>query len=258
MIMKTAIKDVLRHEWLNFTRSSSFESDLVGNIFIMLPKALMLLYFLFIGIFLNEGIKQFSPEKHPVVVWVFLINMVYFAFFIIKFLFKSSKSTFITPYLLMPIKLDSLLRISFYKELISFWNLVESLLSIPFLIVACHNVWKVVAVSALVFILSSITTLLARRLKNLMSVSALFLVVALFFVALWGGMLYCLTQVSCLESILLELIQLPAIVWYILDILLFYSMYKIYLLNSKSEVYLIFDDPNYSVILNKLRKKIKK
>ena len=84
MIMKTAIKDVLRHEWLNFTRSSSFESDLVGNIFIMLPKALMLLYFLFIGIFLNEGIKQFSPEKHPVVVWVFLINMVYFAFFIIK------------------------------------------------------------------------------------------------------------------------------------------------------------------------------
>jgi hypothetical protein len=122
---------ILKHQWLSFRRSPSFEKDIGIKIFLALLGFLVLLNLIFVSANLNETLAALGVESEPAQ----LVNQFLLYYFIselaIRYIMQTVPVLDIEPYLHLPIGRKLITRFLVFKSIINPYNLIAPAVFIP-------------------------------------------------------------------------------------------------------------------------------
>lgn len=125
------MKWILRHQWISFRRSPSFEKDIGIKIFLSLLGFLVLLNLIFVSANLNETLAALGVESEPAQ----LVNQFLLYYFIselaIRYIMQTVPVLDIEPYLHLPIGRKLITRFLVFKSIINPYNLIAPAVFIP-------------------------------------------------------------------------------------------------------------------------------
>jgi hypothetical protein len=123
----------IKLEWKSFFRASSFSTNVVLKIFMVLMALYFIGIFLTLGIFSYDLILKFSPDP---LVWVCKYSLYYLlGDLIFKQMAQKIPVINIRPLLTLPIKRSTVVNFALAKTFVSFFNVVHAFFFIPFSIV---------------------------------------------------------------------------------------------------------------------------
>ncbi|MGJ3235399.1 DUF5687 family protein [Marivirga sp.] len=122
---------ILKHQWLSFRRSPSFEKDIGIKIFLALLGFLVLMNLIFVSANLNETLAALGVESEPAQ----LVNQFLLYYFIselaIRYIMQTVPVLDIEPYLHLPIGRKLITRFLVFKSIINPYNLIAPAVFIP-------------------------------------------------------------------------------------------------------------------------------
>lgn len=125
------MKWILRHQWLSFRRSPSFEKDIGIKIFLTLLGFLVLMNLIFVSANLNETLEALGVDSEPTQ----LVNKFLLYYFVselaIRYIMQTVPVLDIEPYLHLPIRRKLVTRFLVWKSIITPYNLIAPAVFIP-------------------------------------------------------------------------------------------------------------------------------
>ncbi|SMG50795.1 hypothetical protein SAMN05661096_03741 [Marivirga sericea] len=125
------MKWILRHQWLSFRRSPSFEKDLGIKIFLALLGFLVIMNLIVVSANLNEMIAALGIETEPTQ----LVNQFLLYYFVselaIRYIMQTVPVLDIEPYLHLPVRRKLITRFLVFKSIINPYNLIAPAIFIP-------------------------------------------------------------------------------------------------------------------------------
>ncbi|WP_375579257.1 DUF5687 family protein [Marivirga tractuosa] len=125
------MKWILKHQWLNFRRSPSFEKDIGIKIFLAILGLLVLMNLIVVSANLNETLTALGVDSDPTQ----LVNQFLLYYFIselaIRYIMQTVPVLDIEPYLHLPIKKKLITRFLLIKSIINPYNLIAPAIFIP-------------------------------------------------------------------------------------------------------------------------------
>jgi hypothetical protein len=180
--MKSNMHNKLQqHQWMAFRRNPMFERDLWIKIFMFLSFGILALEFLTFGFFFDRFLLETGSYERAIDTFNAIILYVFAADFAIKFIFKSSRSIQIVPYLTLPVKRNCLFDFLLQKEFTSFWNFYFLFLIIPFAFKAITPFFgfgTAVLYILFFYLLCIVNSLFVKCINNLIKISAWFYIFA--------------------------------------------------------------------------------
>lgn len=181
------MKWILRHQWISFRRSPSFEKDIGIKIFLTLLGFLVLMNLIFASSNLNEMLLALGIDTEPAQ----LVNQFLLYYFVtelaIRYIMQTVPVLDIEPYLHLPIQKKLITRFLVFKSIFSPYNLIAPAIFIPLCIttfIPAVGLEKALAWLAFNLSLSLslhfFNILLKKKLESKMIVWVLFSVLILF------------------------------------------------------------------------------
>jgi hypothetical protein len=122
---------ILKHQWINFRRSPSFEKDIGIKIFLAILGFLVLLNLIFVSSNLNEALAALGVDSEPTQ----LINQFLLYYFVtelaIRYIMQTVPVLDIEPYLHLPVSKKLISRFLVWKSIINPYNLIAPAIFIP-------------------------------------------------------------------------------------------------------------------------------
>ncbi|WKV13737.1 DUF5687 family protein [Marivirga harenae] len=125
------MKWILRHQWISFRRSPSFQKDIGIKIFLGLLGFLVLVNLIFVSANLNETLEALGIDSEPSL----LVNQFLLYYFVselaIRYIMQTVPVLDIEPYLHLPIRRKLISRFLVFKSIINPYNLIAPAIFIP-------------------------------------------------------------------------------------------------------------------------------
>lgn len=125
------MKSILRHQWLSFKRSPSFEKDIGIKIFLTLIGFFVLMNLIFVSASLSEMLEALNIKTEPSQ----LVNQFLLYYFVselaIRYIMQTVPVLDIEPYLHLPIRKKLITRFLVFKSIFSPYNLIAPAIFIP-------------------------------------------------------------------------------------------------------------------------------
>lgn len=128
----TMFKRFLQLEWKSFTRSASFGQSVGLKIFMAFIAVYFLFSFLLLGIGLYPLLKEFFPEKSPMVIVNNFVVIWLVSELFVRFMMQSLPIMNVRPMMINNIKRKEMIRFVLWKSLFSFYNILTPIVVIPF------------------------------------------------------------------------------------------------------------------------------
>jgi hypothetical protein len=128
------IRYLLKHQWLQFRRSASFERELGLTIFIWILGLFLLSSIITLSLALPHLLTEQIPQaaEAPITFFCKLLVYYFFAELFLRYFMQKVPVLDIEPYLNLPIKRSSIAKFLLGKSLLSPLNLISLILTIPF------------------------------------------------------------------------------------------------------------------------------
>ena len=125
-------KKFLILEWRSFTRASSFASNVVLKVFMILGALYFGAIFLFLGFFSFKLIQEMTGGQDPLVVVSKFFVYYIICDLMIRFFLQKVPVINIRPLLTLPIKRSTIVNFALGKTALSFFNVLHAFFFIPF------------------------------------------------------------------------------------------------------------------------------
>ncbi len=143
------IKELIIHQWKSTVRSPSLSRDRRSNIFIGFLVFIMILNFFFLGLFMNDLLNEFFPDKNPVTLFNGFIVYYLLGDLFVRLMLQAVPGMSIQPYLHLNISRATISHYLLLKSLGSVFNYMPFAIIIPFALVnagdqsptCCWTLW---------------------------------------------------------------------------------------------------------------------
>ncbi len=126
------IKELIIHQWKSTLRSPNLSRDRRSNIFIGILIFIMILNFFFLGLFMNDLLLEFYPDKDPVTLFNGFVVYYLLADLFLRLMLQAVPGMSIQPYLHLNISRATLSHYLLMKSLGSVFNYLPFAIIIPF------------------------------------------------------------------------------------------------------------------------------
>ena len=180
-----------KHQWLAYRRHAMFGRNRAIKVIIYILIGFFGLYFLALGLLLNELLLEMMPDVRPIDAFNGWLLYIFLWDFLLKYMLKKNQSMQILPYLSLPIKRIKLFNFLLNKEFASIWNFYLLFLVLPF---ACFSIppyygWGMALLYVLFFYaMSQIISLGVRLVNDLSMRTSWYALIPMGLVAIVGGM----------------------------------------------------------------------
>ena len=124
----------LKHQWAQFRRSASFEREIGFAIFIWIIGIFVLFNLLVLAFYLPGVITEIPGVDDPISFFNLGLIYYFFAELLMRYFIQKVPALDIQPYLTLPIKRKYIANFLIGKSMISVFNVISMLLTIPFAI----------------------------------------------------------------------------------------------------------------------------
>jgi len=130
------IKYFIYHKWKESVRSTVFQKNLIINIFLGLFIIYLLLSFATLGFFIDVILEKSFPDQNPIYVFNGFL-LFYFGFeLVMRLQLQELPVMAVQPYMHLPISKKKIIHYLLSQNLISFFNFLPLLISVPFAVKA--------------------------------------------------------------------------------------------------------------------------
>ncbi|HNP20412.1 MAG TPA: DUF5687 family protein [Fulvivirga sp.] len=142
------IRALLRHQWLQFRRSSSYERELGLTIFIWIITLLVLIQAIALAIALPKFITEIPEIGDPIAFVNHILIYYYLGELLMRYLMQKIPVLDVQPYLGHPIKRSTIANFLIGKSVISVFNIFSLILTLPFAIQTLKPVYGTLGIVA--------------------------------------------------------------------------------------------------------------
>ncbi len=133
------IKELIIHQWKSTLRSPNLSRDRRSNIFIGILIFITILNFFFLGLFMNDLLLEFYPDKNPVTLFNGFIVYYLMVDLFLRLMLQAVPGMSIQPYLHLNIRRATLSHYLLMKSLGSVFNYLPFAIIIPFALTNAGN-----------------------------------------------------------------------------------------------------------------------
>jgi hypothetical protein len=251
------MSDIFLIYLLSIKRSPLFEAKLTRQILSLIGFGYLFVNLVFIGFYLDKILIDIRPQSTPMDTFSRYFLYLFAADIVLKYFRKSNKYIDVLPYLTLPIKQKKIFALLFVKELLATWNFIWIVIFTPFFLKVFYPTHNFASTALLIFslYLLSVTVSFFIRYINVAIVQRSVLYGSIPFLTATG--LGCVAYyISIAHNLLINinLIFTQYGLWvFVCVVLLFLTLYTLFLQNSKRELYSHLTGHNKHVVLFKMK-----